>query len=547
EPRAAPRRDARTVVALLAVWALGVALVDLRGDFPLNDDWAYGLAVRRLLDEGVFRPPGWAAPTLLSQALWGAAAALPGGFSYTALRLSTLLLGGLAIAGVYGLARALHARRGAAALAALTLGFGPVFFDLAHTFMTDVPFVALAVLALLGFARALEGGGDRALAVGCAATVAAVLCRQTGLLLPIAFAIAQLATRRGGLAARLPRALLPLLLAGAALGLLRVLLARDGGASGGLGTGDVLAAWQMRGNPPAALRLIRDNLFTALLYCGLFLAPALLHSCTAWRAALRRPRVFDCIAALTAAGGLAVLWAWQRRMPLRGNVLIESGLGPITLHDVYIRGLPDDGPLPAAFWLLVTAIAIAGAALLTAQLAAALATLRRAPAPAARRLLLLGAAGYLAAVSLVIPFDRYYLPLVALLAAALAPPAWTAPNRVARGAAVGLLAAMAAFSVAATHDYLSWNRARWQALAQLAADGVAPERIDGGPEFTGPHFYRPDYRAARGKSWWWVADDEFIVSMGPLPGYAVRRRYPYARWLPTGAGEIMVLQRSSGS
>lgn len=535
---------------MLAIWALGIALVDPHGDFALNDDWAYGLTVRTLLEAGAFRPPGWAAPTLLSQALWGAAAALPAGFSFTALRLSTLLLGGGALVAVYMLARTLRAPRGAAGVAALTVGFGPVFFELAHTFMTDVPFIGFATIALLFLARALAGGGDHQLAIGCVATVAAVLCRQVGIVVPVAFAVVCVVYGRGRLAARGGRALLPLLLSASALWGLRQVLAFSQAAGDGLGVGDVIAAWSMRGNPPAALRLMRDNLLVAWIYCGLFLAPVLLHSSAAWRASLARPRRFDAVAVAAALLAGATLWFWQRGMPLRGNVLIKSGLGPITLHDIYVRGLANDTPLPEGFWHAVTALAVLGAALLIAQLTAVAAHLRRAAADerAVRLLLLLSAAGTFAALSVVIPFDRYYLPVTAILAAALAPPPTLATGRAGGTAATVLLAAMALFAVAGTHDYLSWNRARWQALAQLTeVDGIAPQRIDGGPEFNGPHFYARDYRPQRGKSWWWVVDDEFIIAMGPVPGFSVQRRYPYRRWLPPGTGEIVVLHRDGAS
>jgi 4-amino-4-deoxy-L-arabinose transferase-like glycosyltransferase len=544
------RGSAADIAALLVLWAIAIALVDPRGDFALNDDWAYGLTVRRLLEAGVFQPPGWAAPTLLSQALWGAAASLPAGFSFTALRLSTLVLGGVAIAALYALARTLRAPRGVACVAALTMAFGPVFFALAHTFMTDVPFIAFALTALLFNARALDGGGDRDLALGCIATVSAVLCRQVGIVLPVAFAIVYVVYGRGALPARTARALLPLLLTGAALWGLGRVLALSQAPTDGLGVGNVIVAWRLRDNPPAALRLVRDNLFITWMYCGLFLAPALLRYSVAWRGSLVRSRWFDGAAAAAALAAVVTLWIWNRGMPLRGNVLIKSGLGPITLYDGYVRGLPNDGPLPAAFWHVVTAIAVCGAGLLIAQLLAVAAQLWRATSSqrAPRLLVLTSAAGMLAAVSVVIPFDRYYLPLAAMLAAALTPPPHAAGERPATVPTCVLLAAMAVFAVAGTHDYLNWNRARWQALQQLTeVDGISPRRIDGGFEFNGPLFYAPDYRPIRGKSWWWVVDDEFTIAMGPVPGFSILRSYPYARWLPPGTSEIVVLHRNGGS
>jgi hypothetical protein len=98
--------------------------------------------------------------------------------------------------------------------------------------------------------------------------------------------------------------------------------------------------------------------------------------------------------------------------------------------------------------------------------------------------------------------------------------------------------------VAATHDYLSWNRARWLALRHLTEEnGVPPREIDGGFEFNGLYAYDPEYRRRPPKSFWWVQDDKYVLSFGPLPGYEVAERYPYESWLPLRTGTIFVLRR----
>jgi hypothetical protein len=47
-----------------------VILVNPIGDFPLNDDWAYGWTVKTLLETGVFQLSDWTATNILPQALW---------------------------------------------------------------------------------------------------------------------------------------------------------------------------------------------------------------------------------------------------------------------------------------------------------------------------------------------------------------------------------------------------------------------------------------------------------------------------------------------
>ena len=65
------------VILLSVVWIGSVVLVNPAGNFPLNDDWAYGKAVRGLVEQGSFRPCPWGGMTLISQAVWGRSSAFP--------------------------------------------------------------------------------------------------------------------------------------------------------------------------------------------------------------------------------------------------------------------------------------------------------------------------------------------------------------------------------------------------------------------------------------------------------------------------------------
>ena len=109
------RKDALAVVVILGLWAAASLAVGPAGDFPLNDDWIYGAAVKSLLaGDGILLPGAVRGPTianLLTQALWGAAFSLPAGFSYTALRLSTLVAGAAGLGFLFALLRENGVRR----------------------------------------------------------------------------------------------------------------------------------------------------------------------------------------------------------------------------------------------------------------------------------------------------------------------------------------------------------------------------------------------------------------------------------------------------
>jgi hypothetical protein len=82
-----PRSDLVALLFLAVVWAIIVAVINPMGEFALNDDWVYALAVRSILDSGRFALPSPGSANVIAQAYWGALFCLPFGFSFTALEL----------------------------------------------------------------------------------------------------------------------------------------------------------------------------------------------------------------------------------------------------------------------------------------------------------------------------------------------------------------------------------------------------------------------------------------------------------------------------
>src|SRR5215469_768343 len=194
--KAARYPDPICLSLLVAIWMLAAVVVDPIGNFPLNDDWAYASAVRAMVEQGEIRLSGWTATNLIGQLLWGALFCLPFGFSFTALRVSTLVLALLGILATYALLRQAQAKPGTALIGALTLAFGPIYFALSFTFMTDVPFTAVAAASSLLLLRGLRRGGRAEIIIGLFLAMVALLIRQIGLAIPIAFAIAYI-TKHG--------------------------------------------------------------------------------------------------------------------------------------------------------------------------------------------------------------------------------------------------------------------------------------------------------------------------------------------------------------
>ena len=106
----------RPVVLTSVGWTLLALLIDARGDFPLLDDWAYGLPVRALLERGEIRLTDWNCPILIARPAGVRSSACPTGFSFTTLRISTLVAGLIGLISMYGLMRQIGAKRTVALL-----------------------------------------------------------------------------------------------------------------------------------------------------------------------------------------------------------------------------------------------------------------------------------------------------------------------------------------------------------------------------------------------------------------------------------------------
>ena len=116
-------------------------------DLPFHDDWTYAWSVEHLLNTGELRVLDWSIHYPVVQILWGALFCLPYGFSFSALRFSTLMLALLGTLALYGTLREFGRTRMESLIAILVLVANPVFFVLTFSFMTDVPFVSLSNIA----------------------------------------------------------------------------------------------------------------------------------------------------------------------------------------------------------------------------------------------------------------------------------------------------------------------------------------------------------------------------------------------------------------
>ncbi len=559
--------QAKTPLHLLLLafsYLILIIVVNPLGEFPINDDWAYARSVLFLVEDGEFHLLDWGAMTLVSQVAWGALWVKLFGFSFDVLRFSTIVLGLAALMGSYYLLLGITKERWIALTGTGVLLVQPLFIVLANSFMTDVPFLALSLWSAFFLLRAIERDSVSDALLGLCFAIVALLLRQIALVLPLAFLF--------GYAARF----------NSVLSIRRVAVAAVPFALSVLIYIGYIKWLKLSDKLPYALTWSQDRLSTnflalfdstytdlvfvcrsaggMLLYLGLFSLPLMLPLY------LRRGDKiflgmknfpFWIITGMLLLMITTILLANDFLMPVHGNLITTSGIGPYTLRDVYALKLPHLDLIPQAVWQLITALSVLGALLLSYGVILNLRGLIQDRFQGIRGVLathwheiFLGVLimAYVAPLLITDYFDRYLLFLLPFIFALVTTRNGNTNRAIPSLPSLPLLLSLSlipiygGFSVALAHDYMNWNRMRL-----LATEWVKDEHqldyssIDSGFEFNGFYGYDPRYHNDQGM---WVQDDKYLITYGNVPGYTLEKRYTIERSLPIGPREIMVLRRT---
>ena len=176
-PAGIDRFDWYVAATLIALWGLIEVIINPIGDFPINDDWVYGLPVQWLVEEGRL---GFCQQNALAftHILWGSLFVFIAGFSYTVLRISTLVVAAVGLAAMYLSGREVGLSRAGALIVVGLLMINPVFVSLANSFMTDASFVSLMVLSVLLLVRGMKYDSPAYLWAGWAAVLVTTLMHR---------------------------------------------------------------------------------------------------------------------------------------------------------------------------------------------------------------------------------------------------------------------------------------------------------------------------------------------------------------------------------
>jgi hypothetical protein len=219
-------------------------------------------------------------------------------------------------------------------------------------------------------------------------------------------------------------------------------------------------------------------------------------------------------------------------------------------------------PLPRLFWSVISVVSAFGAIALV--FAVTLKSIRlfqnvRNEAAIAPLFSIITAAALLASTAL-LPrdkqFDRYIIPLIPCFIVFLSARPGTIPamdRPVPRWAAIAAnaaFAAVAAWSLLGTHDYLAEKRVQWSALQDLVQnDHVPPEIVDAGWAYNAPTSFGVFGDPNRTETWYksqdYIVASNLLLRLARARGFTRLRDYPVTRWAPWNRipATIMVLRR----
>jgi len=169
---------------LILLYSSAAILVRPFVNLPFHDDWTYAWSVEHLLKTGELQILDWSVHYPFAQILWGALFCLPYRFSFSALRVSTVVLAWLGALALYGTLRELGRARSESLIATVVLVTNPVFFVISFSFMTDVPFVSFANIAFFFIVRGVCRRNSFELCVGCVFAICALFIRQVAVAIP---------------------------------------------------------------------------------------------------------------------------------------------------------------------------------------------------------------------------------------------------------------------------------------------------------------------------------------------------------------------------
>jgi hypothetical protein len=513
-----------------------VFIVNPFGEFPLNDDWSYSKSVETLTNTNQLKFTNWPAMTSVAQVFIGAAWCKIIGFSFTGLRILTLITGLIGIIASYKLIERIFSNKQHACMAAMVIAINPLYFSLSTTFMTDIYFFTFSVLSIWFYIAFFLNETRSSLLLALLFSVVTVLIRQTAILIPLGFfigTIPYIQLKEFRKPAKMLTLFLVVLLI---LFIANALIASNNPSY--LSLNSILNTFDLGKTAANAFYRIGSIGYTL----GLFLLPLTLYFfiCHYSKVPMR-----NNLPALMLTLIFTVPLIREFTFFPNGNVFYNLGIGPKTLKDTYILGTNLSPRLNGFPLLILQTISLLSGILLfyclfSSLFQKSLTLMQKSIKSSAFALIALFFCAF------ILPdffFDRYVLQIAIPVIALLIPGSIQLSTGLARKLYLPVAFIIGLFTTLATHDYLAWNRARASGVNYLIKElNVTSKSIDAGFEWNGWHQTGKINNDAS-KSWWFVDDDTYLIAFGSVTGYKTKKTFEYNEFLTLTKKQVFVLEK----
>lgn len=523
----------RAPLFLILLFLIATLVVNPFGNFPLNDDWSYARAVYSLVNDGKLQFTGWMSMTLFSQVIWGSIWCYIFGFSHEILRLSTIALTCISIPYIYYILRETTSKQNSFIISLLIV-FNPIFFNLSFTFMTDVPFICFSIISIYYFLMQIERLNKKYIVLATIFSVIATLTRQLALIIPLSFFILYLFQSNVKKEYKFI-SFLPFLITISAFLMYQYVSVQFFNASGRFNEKNYELISFMLENPYQQFSTILKRNILAFPYFILFSLPIVLIYIIQNKSLIL---IISGVILGTLFSYIIIYYGYI--FPFFGNILYNLGAGPNTLFDTWVEKQVNPIEIASIFWIILTFflfiissifILILGKPLLKRPLFTNI----------KNRFLVFILFIYMVTITSIDCFDRYFLLPFILFLLLLT----TKINKQSLRYVLILLAPILFFSIASTHDYLSWNRTRWELIEKLTLEyRIEKKYIDGGFEFNGwNHFNMSDFE--NNKKNVWVHSPRYVITFNNLPNTNVFLEKKYTSWLGFKKIKVKVLKMNN--
>lgn len=520
------------------IWLLLIALIYPVAEIGLDDSWYYAFPVKTLIEQGEYIIANQISPNLYFQAAWGYLFCLPFGFSFTALRLSTLVLG---LVGLLVFKRFLFELTNSnifTLLGLLLVFFNPIYFALSYNFMTDVPFAVLSIMAISKFYSYSVNSNKKEILLAVLFSYAAFLIRQPGIVYPVLYSLLALLFSNFKVS-KIKEALVIITSSIVLFFLVEYFKTQTVG--------------YVKVNTHFFTLIIEEPLkfaehffrfyYVFLIYLGIFALPLFLafskEIVQKVKFSFKQHSLLFVINILV----LVVLGILDRFFPVMGNTIHNLYLGPVLLKNISVLELSYLPNAPEWFLLFLTfAGQISGSYLISIVLKSVLKKIQLFEV-----FILTIMISYLGLMSITSAFDRYYLLPYLLFLITFIPKISKKRVLFSNKLLFGILIVFFAwFTVASTLDHFELTKARLKALSHLKNKGVEQAQIDAGLELNEWYYYNNKENKNKKESYS-LADAQYVITIGLIEGYSVYKKIEYKRFFIPKTHFIYILENKKSN